>query len=88
MTIKSLPAIVADPERAPPVFSVHDTVVDSDPLPLVGVTVIQDPLPEAVQLPPTHPAGCPVIVTNWEPLLASGLTSYGLISKLAQVAAA
>lgn len=87
MTIKSLPAIVADPERAAPVFCVQETVVDPDPLPLVGETEIHEPLPEAVQLPPAHPAGSPVIVTICDPLFASGLTLVGLIVKLVQAPA-
>lgn len=57
LTGKLFPAIVALSERGPPVFWVQETVVDPDPLPLVGETDIQDPLPEAVQLPPVHPEG-------------------------------
>lgn len=87
-TVNGLPAMITVSERAAPVFSVHETVVDPEPLPLVGVTEIQDPLPEAVQFPPVHPEGCPVIVTNCEPLLLSGFALSGLMMKLVQVAPA
>jgi hypothetical protein len=65
LTEKVLPAIVALPDRADgDVFCVHDTVTEPDPVPLGGDTVSQDPLPDAVQLPPVQPAGAPVIVTS------------------------
>jgi len=66
------------------VFCAHDTVTEFDPLPLVGETVIQDPFPDAVQLPPVHPAGKPVIVTTCEPAAEVGLVKVGLVEKLLQ----
>jgi hypothetical protein len=52
-TGKVLLAIVALPVRSEAVaFCVHDTVTDPEPLPLVGATVNQDPLPDALQVPP------------------------------------
>jgi hypothetical protein len=53
VAVKALLAIVAVLNRSEPVaFCVHDTVADAEPLPLVGDTVNQDPLPDALQLPP------------------------------------
>ena len=68
-----------------PVFWVQETVVDPEPVPLSGETVIHDPLPAAVQLPPTHPAGAPVIVTTCDPGSAPGFAEVGEIEKLVHV---
>jgi len=70
------------------VFSVHETVSASDPLPLVFETVSHDPLPEALQLPPWQPFGLPVMVTSCDPAAELGLAEDGLIEKLVQVGAA
>jgi hypothetical protein len=45
------------------------------PTPLVGLTVIQEPFPLAVQLPPLHPAGEPTRLTLTCPLAAGGLVA-------------
>jgi hypothetical protein len=82
------PAIVAFPERAVEVFGVHDTATDPGPLPLAGDTVIHDPFPEAVQLPPEQPEGHPVTVTVFEPAEAVALAEAGEIVKTEQVSAA
>jgi len=79
------PAIVALPDRADEVFCAHDTVTEFDPLPLVKETVIQEPFPDAVQLPPVHPAGEPVIVTSCESASEATASEVGLIEKLVQV---
>jgi hypothetical protein len=87
VAVKLLPAIVAVPDRDTVVgFWVHDAVTAPDPLPLPGVTVSQDPFPDAVQLPPVHPAGTPVTVTTCDPATWLGLADVGLIEKLVQVA--
>jgi hypothetical protein len=53
LTPKLLPAIAAEAERGDvDVFCVHDTMREPEPVPLVGATVSQEPLPEADQLPP------------------------------------
>ncbi len=64
LTVNALPAIVADPARADPVFVVHATVTLVGPLPdpLIGLTLSQDAFDPAVQLP-EQPAGDPVTVT-------------------------
>jgi hypothetical protein len=46
------------------VFCVQETVTEPEPVPLVGDTVSQEPLPEADQLPPWHPEGEPVTLTD------------------------
>lgn len=88
-TVKELPAIVAVPDRAVgDVFCAQDTVNDRTNPPLVGDTVSHEPLPEAVQLPNTHPLGEPVRETLVEPAAAEGLADVGLIEKLVQVGGA
>ena len=82
VTGKVLPAMVALPDLWAPVFWVHETVAEPGPDPLAGETVIQEPLPEAVQPPPTQLAGRPVIVTSCEPAGYSGLAEVGAIEKL------
>jgi hypothetical protein len=69
------------------VFCAHETVTEPEPVPPLGETVSQEPLPEADQLPPWHPEGEPATVTNWEPLLALGLVLAGLMEKLVHVGA-
>ena len=54
--------MVALPDLWAPVFWVHETVAEPEPEPLAGETVIQEPLPDVVQSPPTQLAGRPVIV--------------------------
>ena len=44
---------------------------------LVGETVIHDPFPPAVQLPPLQPAGDPVTVTGCDPGPYAGLADVG-----------
>ncbi|MDO8677400.1 MAG: hypothetical protein Q7R30_02395 [Acidobacteriota bacterium] len=86
MTVKLLPAIVAVPDRDDAeVFCAHETVTAFDPLPLVGDTVIQEPFPDAVQLPPVQPAGDPVTVTLCDPAPEVGLAEVGPIEKLVQI---
>ncbi|MDO8677399.1 MAG: hypothetical protein Q7R30_02390 [Acidobacteriota bacterium] len=86
VTVNPLPAIVAVPDRDDvEVFCAHDTVTALDPVPLVGDTVIQEPFPDAVQLPPAQPAGDPVTVTLCDPAPEVGLAEVGLIEKLVQV---
>ena len=88
MTGNEFPAIVAFPDLCDDdEFCVHETVTDPEPLPPVGETVIQEPLPEADQLP-THPAGEAVIVTLVEPPEELGLAEDGLIEKLQGTGAA
>jgi len=88
LTANGLPATVALPDRDEvDVFCVHETVSESEPLPLVFETVSHDPLPEAVQLPPWQPLGLPVIVTNCDAAAELGLTEFGLIEKLVHVGA-
>ena len=60
-------------------------MTEPEPLPLVGETVIHEPLPEADQLPPVQPDGAPVTVTAVEPAVALGLAEVGEIEKLVQV---
>jgi hypothetical protein len=85
LTVKLLPAIVALPDRDDvEVFCAHDTVAELDPLPLVGDTVIQDPFPDACQLPPVQPDGAPVIVTLCDPAAGVGFADSGEIEKLVQ----
>ena len=53
VTGNRFPAIVAFADLCETdVFSVQETVSESDPLPLVFDTLSQEPLPLAVQLPP------------------------------------
>jgi hypothetical protein len=72
VTVKEPLAMVADPKRCDPVFWVQETVTVWGPTPLVGLTVIQEPFPLALQLPPVQPAGDPVRVTAVCPLEADG----------------
>ena len=65
-------------------FCVHDTVSDPGPLPLAGDTVIHDPFPDAVQLPPEQPDGTPVTVTLCEPAAAVGLADASEMAKEVQ----
>ena len=60
-------------------------MTEPEPLPLVGETVIHEPLPEADQLPPVQPDGAPVTVTVVEPAVAPGLADVGEIPKLVHV---
>ena len=84
-----MPAIVALADRDDvDVFCVHDTVVDPEPVPLVGDTVSHDPLPLADQLPPVQPDGDPVTVTVCDPDAEVGATELGVIEKLVHVGAA
>ena len=83
--VNVLPAIVALPLRAAPVFWTQETVTAPEPLPLVGETVIHEPLPEADQLPPEQPDGAPVTVTVVEPAVAPGLADVGEIENDVQV---
>jgi hypothetical protein len=83
-----LPATVAEPDRAEPLFVAQFTVAVPEPVPLVGDTVSQEPFPVVAQVPPAHPDGEPVIVTACDPAKADGLADVGLIEKLVQVAAA
>jgi hypothetical protein len=65
LTLKLLPAIVALEDLLDvDVFCVHDTVTEPEPVPPLGETVSQEPLPVADQLPPWHPEGEPVTLTN------------------------
>jgi hypothetical protein len=65
--------MLADPDRCDPVFWVQETATVWGPTPLVGLTVIQDPFPLALQLPPVQPKGDPVRVAVVPPLEADGL---------------
>jgi hypothetical protein len=89
VTLNVFPAIMAFAERCEvELFCVHETVTDPDPLPLVGETDNHDPSPDAVQLPPWHPVGDPVIVTFCDPAADMGFVDPGLIEKLVQVGVA
>ena len=85
VTVKLFAATVALPLRCEPEFCVHDTVTEPEPLPLVGETLIHDPLPAADQLPPVQPLGEPVMVTVCEPALDVGFDEVGLMPKLVHV---
>ncbi len=67
-------------------FCVHDTVTEPEPLPLVGETLIHEPLPAADQMPPVQPLGEPVMVTVCDPETELGEEDVGLMLKLVHVA--
>jgi catechol 2,3-dioxygenase-like lactoylglutathione lyase family enzyme len=71
----------AEPLRAAPVFWVHATVTDPEPLPLAGFAVSQEAPLDAVQPPPVQPEGTPVTVTACELAAAEGLADGGAIVK-------
>jgi hypothetical protein len=66
VTGRMLPAMVALDDRCcVPVFCVQETVAVPEPFPLAGVALSQEPLPDAVQPPPTQLTGdTPVTVTS------------------------
>jgi hypothetical protein len=80
--------MVAEPDRCDPVFWVQKTVTDWAPVPFVGLTVIQEPVPLALQLPPVQPDGEPVRITVAWPAEAVGVAEPGQIPKDVQVVAA
>jgi hypothetical protein len=84
--VKVLLAMLADPERCAPLFWAQETVTVWGPTPLGGLTVIQEPFPLALQLPPVQPAGNPVRVTVVPPPEADGLAVVGESEKELQVA--
>jgi hypothetical protein len=85
-TPKAEPATVALPDRDDvDVFCAQDTITAPDPLPLVGDTVIHEPLPLADQLPPEQPEGEPAIVNPADPASAVGVTELESIEKLEQL---
>ena len=59
-------------------------MTEPEPPPLVGETVIHEPLPEADQLP-VQPDGAPVTVTVVEPAVAPGLAEVGEIANDVQL---
>jgi hypothetical protein len=81
VTENVFPAIVALAERdEESAFCVHETVVDPGALPLDGETVSHEPLPDALQFPPWHPAGPdPLMFTGCDPGAALGLAEGGVI---------
>jgi len=79
--------MLAQPVRWPPVFWVQKTVTVWAPTPLGGFTVIQEPFPLALQLPPVQPAGDPVRLTVACPLAADGLAELCESEKEEQVGA-
>src|SRR5205807_902783 len=82
LTLKVLPAMVAVPDRAAPVFAVHETDTVADPMkgpePLMGAVSHESfhPVPHS---PNRQPAGAPVTITVWLPADAPGFTDVGLI---------
>jgi len=86
VTAKLCPATVALPVRDEvDVFPVQLTVTPPGPVPLIGYTLSQDPLPLAAHEPPAQPAGAPVMVTNCVPAAAVGVTEVGVIENDVQV---
>jgi hypothetical protein len=80
LTVKLLPAMLALPERGEPdVFWLQDTVTVPEPVPLAGDTVIQEPFPDALQLPPWHPNGRAMTLTVCEPAAELALAETGEI---------
>jgi len=88
VTARVLLAMLAEPDRCDPVFWLQKTVTAWAPAPLTGLTVIQEPFPLAVQLPPVQPEGEPVRVTVVWPLAAVGVAKVGQIEKDVHIAAA